>query len=277
MSPVWACAAGQDRYGTFASFAIGQVRQRMRWIPAGPTMMGSPDDEVGRYDDETHFEVTTQGYWIADTPVTQALWSAVMGANPSRFQHPDRPVEQINWHEACDFIARLNQAIPGMQARLPEGKEWERACRAATITATYAGHLEVPGAALDPTLDAIAWYAGNSGVDFDLSNGEPTEGWPEARPGFAAAGTRIVGQKRPNAWGLYDMLGNVWEWCVTSHDVHEPAPWQDARGPDEAAYRIVRGGSWKSEARQVRAAYWYSIRPQVPSAARGFRLCCDPE
>jgi formylglycine-generating enzyme required for sulfatase activity len=141
-------------------------------------MMGSPQDEAGREPSEVQHKVElTHGFWIADTPVTQALWQAVIGSNPSRFVHPERPVEQVSWDDAQAFIARLNEQQPGLELSLPTEAQWEYACRAGTTTATYAGDLKILGDDNAPVRDAIAWYGGNSGVDFDLAKGQEANGW----------------------------------------------------------------------------------------------------
>ncbi len=124
---------GEDKVGRHAAFGVGKVVQRMRWIPPGRFLMGSPKDEADRRDDEDqHKVVLTSGYWLAETPCTQELWEAVMGENPSRFKGPNRPVEQVSWEDCQRFLAKLNDKLPGLDARLPTEAEWEHACRAGT-------------------------------------------------------------------------------------------------------------------------------------------------
>jgi formylglycine-generating enzyme required for sulfatase activity len=234
--PAWATAIGRDRFGLWAeltietaahrrwfrSIAPEKVRQRLRWIPPGRFLMGSPEDEEGRFDWEgPQHEVTIEpGFWIFDAPCTQALWQAVMGKNPSRFQGPDRPVESVSWKDCQKFVKRLNERIDGLGLGLPSEAQWEYACRAGTDTPRYGEDL-----------DAIAWY-------WDDSERE----------------THPVGGKAPNGWGLYDTLGNVWEWCadVWRYDYSERAA-RDSTAPAFAS-RVLRGGSWDSGARHVRAA-----------------------
>src|SRR5271165_6779329 len=275
----WASAAGRDEFGLFADFsALGaDIEQRLRWIPPGRFLMGSSDDEAGRWEDEglRHEVTVTEGFWLFDTPCTQALWQAVMGENPSRFVSPTRPVEQVSWDDAKDFIARINERLPGLDLSLPSEAQWEYACRAGAATATYAGEMKVVGEHNAPVLDAIAWYGGNSGVDFELDDGIDSSGWREKQHAHTRAGTRPVAQKRPNAWGLYDMLGNVSEWCEDDwHGSYEGAPadgsaWIDA--PQRAANRVFRGGSWYNEARDVRAACRFGGGPGSRNDGVGFR------
>ncbi len=275
LPPDWAAEWGEDPYGVLVGFAVGEVVQRMRWIGPGTFTMGSPDSEAGRLDREgLQHEVTlTKGYWLGDTPVTQALWKAVMGGdNPSRFQSDDRPVEQVSWKDCERFVGRLNELVPGMEARLPTEAEWEHACRAGKQTATWLGDLEILGANNAPLLDEIAWYGGNSGHHFDLEEGAESSGWPEKQYPHTRAGTRPVGQKQPNPFGLYDMLGNVYEWCADWYGPYANEPVCDPRGPDEGSDRVVRGGSWYSHARGVRAALRLWGPPSGRNDYLGFRL-----
>jgi formylglycine-generating enzyme required for sulfatase activity len=250
LAPVWAVAWGEDRHGVFAAFAIGQVEQRMRWIPAGTFVMGSPDAELGRWDDEgPQHEVTlTCGCWLGETPVTQALWVAIMGSNPSTVTGDlQLPVEHVSWDDCQGFLAQLNAQIAGLGARLPTEAEWERACRGGTRGATWIGDLS--GEFTSPELDAIAWYRENSEQ------------------------TQRVGGKAANPYGLYDMLGNVYEWCADAGlREYTAAPATSPVTEREGSYRVIRGGSWFSNAWLVRAA----IRRACVRGSRdidlGFRL-----
>ena len=276
LPPSWASAWGQDRFGIWMDFETGGVEQRLRWIPPGRFMMGLPEAEAGRFEWEgpRHAVTIGIGFWLFDTPCTQALWTAVMDGNPSRFQTPSRPVEQVSFDDVQTFLTRLNARVPGLALSLPSEAQWEYACRAGTTEATYAGDLHIAGDNNAPELDAIAWYGGNSGVDFDLDNGVDSSGWPGKQYDHTRAGTRPVKLKQPNAWGLHDMLGNVWEWCEDHwHDGYKEAPadgsaWTAARG---SADRVLRGGSWAGDARYVRAAYRCGNVPASRSGSIGFR------
>ncbi|MCA9712506.1 MAG: formylglycine-generating enzyme family protein [Myxococcales bacterium] len=271
--PAWASESGEDQHGLWAVFRVGDVEQRMRWIPPGRFLMGSPASEQGRWDDEgPQHEVTlTQGYWMAETPCTQALWEEVMGDNPSRFPSPQRPVESVSWDDVQGFLERLGVRVPGLEPSLPTEAQWEYACRAGTTTATYAGDLDIRGECDAPLLDDIAWYGGNSGVGYELEQGYDSSDWPNKQYPHTRAGTRIVGQKRCNPWGLYDMLGNVLEWCADMHQPYTAAAVVDplvSRGEG----RVTRGGSWGTHARGVRAAFRDWREPGYRGDGLGFRL-----
>jgi formylglycine-generating enzyme required for sulfatase activity len=175
---------------------------------------------------------------LFDTPSTQALWQAVLGTNPSRFKGKNRPVESVSWEDCQTFLDKLNAQLPGLALRLPTEAQWEYSCRAGTETARY-----------EEELDAIAWYAENSN-----------------------SATHDVGQKRPNAWGLYDMLGNVDEWCHDGDQDYQEGRVIDPVGrTDAVAFRVIRGGSWDGTAQGVRAAYRNWVHPDDRSNFLGFR------
>ncbi|HEX4951992.1 MAG TPA: SUMF1/EgtB/PvdO family nonheme iron enzyme [Thermoanaerobaculia bacterium] len=253
--PPWSSSAGEDQYGRWAVFEVGKISQRMRWIPPGTFWMGSPESEAGRWADEgPRHEVTlTEGFWLGEVPCTQALWQAVMGKNPSRFKGADRPVETVSWEDCQRFLAKLNGLIPGLGARIPTEAEWERACRAGTEAATWVGDLEIRDNKA-PQLEAVAWYGGNSSGEI-----KPVKG------------------KQPNPWGLYDMLGNVWEWCADWQGAYSAEAQVNPTGPARGSSRVIRGGSWSLNARIVRAAarYWYS--PDNRYGYLGFRLARGQE
>jgi len=246
---------GHDQYGTFQSFAVGNVVQRMRWIPPGSFMMGSPESEVGRYEDEfQHYVRVTNGFWLGDTPVTQELWQIVMGTHTSQFREATQPVEPVTWDDCQKFRKRLNQGVPGLEARLPSESEWEYACRAGTTTATWLGDLLPGQETRAQQLDATAWYSENAG-----------------------AMSHPVAQKGANPWGLYDMLGNIWEWCHDQFDYYasDPASSRDTvvAVPSRInPLHVLRGGGWDSTARFLRAACRYADRADSRSRSIGFRL-----
>ena len=155
--PLWASEWGEDRSGVFVAFTLDDITQRLRWIPAGKFLMGSPEEETqglatadqeqAWFDHEhpQHEVYMSQGFWLFDTPCTQALWTAVMGDNPSRFQSPDRPVEQVSWDDVQEFLHRINARVPGLELVLPTEAQWEHACRAGTDTALYTGPIDILG------------------------------------------------------------------------------------------------------------------------------------
>ena len=272
--PEWAAAIGRDRVGLWCEIRYKQAKQQLRWIPPGRFTMGSPVGEPGRIHNEgpAHQVVISQGYWLFDTPVTQVLWTAVMEMNPSRFQSSDRPVEQVSWEDVQVFLTKINALIPDLQLCLPTEAQWEYACRAGTRSAIYTGELQIVGDANAPALDPIAWYGGNSSVDFELDNGLEREWLRDMQYPDGKAGTHPVGRKAPSAWGLYDMLGNVWEWCADGLREYQTEPEIDPLGPiEEGVDRVLRGGAWNYDARLARCAYRLAYHPDFRLNVIGFR------
>ncbi|MCB9831651.1 MAG: formylglycine-generating enzyme family protein [Planctomycetes bacterium] len=258
--PAGVVRAGLDAHGAWIEIAPRGVGCRLRWIPPGRFLMGSPVTEAGRFhDEEQHEEEIGRGFWLGATPVTQAFFESIMAQNPSRFRSPERPVESLSWNEAAAFIERTSALVPALALRLPTEVEWEYACRAGTTTATYAGDLEILGERNAPRLDAIAWYGGNSGVGWDLEEGHDSSAWPEKQFPHQRAGTRPVGLKKANAWGLQDMLGNVWEWCA------------DLEMGTKAG-RVFRGGSWYGRFRNLRAATRHALVVDGRDSSLGLRI-----
>lgn len=242
----------EDRFGTAITLEIGNARQIFRWLPPGRFSMGSPTGEPERGRGETLHEVTlSRGFWLADTACTQAFWLAVWPVNPSHFQdHPNNPVENVSWHDAQGFIAELNRRLPGLAARLPSEAEWEYACRAGTTTPFAFGE----------TIDCTqANYHGS----YPYANGDK---------GIYRQRTVAVEALPANRWGLYQMHGNVWEWCSDWHAEYPAAAQRDPRGPGFGKMRILRGGTWSDPARYLRSATRSRIEPAYRPRSTGFRI-----
>jgi formylglycine-generating enzyme required for sulfatase activity len=243
--------------------------------------MGSPREERGRYGDEgpQHW-VTLPAFFMGQTPVTQAQWRVVarlvpplgqywereLTPNPSHFgDQPDsdqRPVEQVSWHDAMEFCRRLNSRLPSSAGRtysLPSEAQWEYACRAGTTTPFAFGETISP----------------------ELANYDATVAYANGPKGVNRGETTPVGSFPANAWGLQDMHGNVWEWCLDHwHDSYTGAPadgsaWVSNAGAD--ASRLLRGGSWYNHPRNCRSAYRNRSHPGFHDADGGFRVCCLPQ
>jgi formylglycine-generating enzyme required for sulfatase activity len=214
------------------------------YIKPGTFMMGSPESEEGR-DDETQHKVTlTKGFYMQTPEVTHAQCQAVMGNHPSDFKNcgDNCPVENISWNDAQEFIEKLNRKEKGAQYRLPTEAEWEYACRAGTETRFYTGDSE-------EDLDRAGWYDENSDEK-----------------------THPVGRKEPNGFGLYDMHGNVWEWCQDWYGEYPTKSVIDPKGPSSGPYRVLRGGSWFRFGRVVRSARRSRNAPSERNRYLGLRL-----
>ena len=253
---LWACAWGEDVYGLWQAFEIKGVRQVMRWIPPGSFMMGSPANEPERDDNETQHPVTfNQGYWLADTACSQALWQGVMDENPSDFSNdPQQPVDSVSWDDCQQFIDKANSLMQGQDLKLslPSEAQWEYACRAGTRTAFWWG---------GELTTEQANYDGN----IPYNNGAKGEYRQTTVP---------VKSFTPNPWGLYQVHGNVWEWCQDQYQ-HGPlseAPVENPKGPKGGAGRVLRGGSWLFDGPRLRCASRYYGRPDWRRHYRGLRL-----
>jgi len=248
----WASEWGEDRIGLFIVLVYKGVRQVFRWIPPGTFQMGSPKNEVDRYEHEIQQAVTlTEGYWLADSACTQALWTAVMGVNPSRFQdNQNNPVENVSWDDARQFIERLNCNFTDLEARLPTEAEWEYACRAGTDTPFSFGHNITP--------DQVN-YNGN----YPYAGGVK---------GMYREKTVPVKSLPANRWGLYEMHGNVLEWCADWFGDYAAEAAVNPVGPVEGSYRVLRGGSWYYNGRLVRSANRLRYVPVYRDGIIGFRL-----
>jgi formylglycine-generating enzyme required for sulfatase activity len=239
-------------------FTISGFSLEMLWCPSGTFEMGSPkgifSGESGRQSNEVQHEVTlTQGFWLGKYPVTQTQWKAVMGsefplggANPSNHKGADRPVEQVSWIDVTAFCEKLTglesnagRLPAGMSYQLPTEAQWEYACRAGTNTA----------------------YAFGDSLTEEQAN---ISGGPEE--------TTSVGSYKPNAWGFYDMHGNVWEWCEDWHGPYQSSPAHDPVGPKGSNTRITRGGAWNIHGWGARSANRSWDLPWVTRDCLGFRL-----
>lgn len=208
-------------------------------IPAGAFDMGANNGS----DDEkpVHNVRITKPFDLGKYEVTQEQWQAVMGSNPSRSKGANKPVERVSWDDVQVFIKKLNATNDGYTYRLPTEAEWEYACRAGS-TGDYAGEV-----------DETAWC---DKEDYSTTTPHP------------------VGQKKPNAWGLHDMHGNLWEWCADwySKDYYKQSPSADPTGPSKGSARVLRGGAWHATSPRCRSALRYGDSPLNISSGTGFRL-----
>ena len=230
--------SSQDR-----SFTVGGVTFKMIAVEGGTFTMGATSEQGSdAYSDEkpTH-SVTLSSYSIGETEVTQALWQAVMGSNPSYFSGSNKPVEEVSWDDCQDFIRRLN-ALTGENFRLPTEAEWEYAARGGNKSRgyKYAG---------SNTIGNVAWYGDNSGSQ-----------------------THNVATKSPNELGLYDMSGNVWEWCQDWYGDYSSGSQTNPTGPSSGSYRVDRGGCWSYNAWYCRVSCRFNYTPDSRIFNLGLRL-----
>jgi len=236
-----AAPPSQDR-----TFTIGGVQFKMIAVEGGTFTMGATSEQGSdAWDNEKPaHSVTLSSYSIGETEVTQALWQAVFGDdhNPSYFRGSNRPVEQVSWNDCLDFINNLN-AMTGENFRLPTEAEWEFAARGGNKSRGY------KYAAGSNTIDDVAWYWDNS-----------------------SERTHDVATKQANELGLYDMSGNVWEWCYDWYGSYSSAAQTNPTGPASGNYRVGRGGSWGIDARFCRISFRYNYTPSYRFSGMGFRL-----
>ena len=215
------------------------VTMKLVLIPAGKFMMGEGNDK--------HEVAISNPFYVGVTEVTQAQYEAVMGTNPSKFNGATNPVEEVSWNDATEFCKKLSEKTR-QAVRLPTEAEWEYACRAGTATAFSFGDA-------DSALGDYAWYKANSGS--------------KTRP---LGQTQPVGQKKPNAWGLYDMHGNVWERCADWRGDYPNGAVTDPQGPASGTYRVLRSGSWSSNPDFCCSASRSSLPPDYRNGNVGFRV-----
>lgn len=237
--------------GEHCSPVFNSLGMSFVYIPSGSFVMGSPEHEPGRDEAEIEHEVTlSRAFFLQTTPVTQGQWVGLMGNNPSAFiKHDDDcPVEQVSWFDCQEFIKAINALGEGTY-RLPTEAEWEYACRAGSTAPFALGDISSLFCDHDPILGISAWYCGNSD-----------------------RATHPVAQKSPNTWHIYDMHGNVCEWCQDWYGEYSSTSETDPVGPKSGQKRVIRGGSWFSSAKNCRSASRFSWAPQSGSHFIGFRL-----
>ncbi len=217
------------------------VKMKFCWIPAGKSILGSPESEVERHPDEEEHEFKTNGFWLAKYPVTQAQWSSVMSWNPSRhyFKGENLPVENVSWDDCQDFIKRCN--VSGLKLQLPHEDQWEYACRGGK------GNKQ-------------AFYWGDA-LSGDKANCDGTVPYGTDKKGAYLAKTSEVGSYEklaPHPWNLCDMHGNVSEWCENLYTNY--------------SYRVLRGGHWSIYPSECRSSYRGTGHPSYECSSAGFRL-----
>ncbi|MCX6966671.1 MAG: formylglycine-generating enzyme family protein, partial [Verrucomicrobia bacterium] len=237
-----------------ASF-VNSIGMRLVRIPAGHFLMGSAADEEQRAEDETSHPVTiTKPFYMAATEVTQAQWQKVMGSNPSGFLADVNPVEKVSHDQAREFCNALSR-LEGRTYRLPTEAEWEYACRAGTTTPFHFG-----------------WS-----IDTDLANYRGDVGYGGGTAGMDRRRSCPVALFPANAWGLYDMHGNVFEWCADWYGAYPTEAVSDPKGPQTGTQRVFRGGAWYTLPQLTRAAFRGMSAPGYKSLMVGFRVVVDKE
>ena len=234
--------------GTLVSFTVKGVTFKMVKVAGGTFTMGATAEQEFAYDDErpAHQVTLTDDYYIGQTQVTQALWTAVMGSNPSNFTGDNLPVEKVSWDDCQSFIEKLNSLLSneldGMRFALPTEAQWEFAARGGKQSKgyKYAGSNNI---------DDVAWY------------------------GDARGYTHPVAQKQPNELGLYDMSGNVYEWCQDWFGGYSSNAQTNPQGPKDGEKRVIRGGSWHIYAERCRVSNRYDSASGHRYDSIGFRLC----
>ena len=216
---------------------LNGVPLKMIWCPPGEFAMGSPTNEIGRDGDEHQHNVSIpHGFWIAETELTQGQFKSITDKNPARFQGDTLPIESVTWEDSrmfCETLTRLAAThLPqGWSFRLPAEEQWEYACRAQTTTSLNNGKNITVDTGVCPNLEKLGWYSKNSGGH-----------------------THPVGQKQPNAWGIFDMHGNVWEWCSNPYEPRSVPAGTTAAETDH----VIRGGCWFMYPGYCRSAIRYS-------------------
>lgn len=236
------CVATKASYSN-GTLTVNGIKYNMVWVDGGTFRMGATSEQGSdAWDAEKPVHsVTLSGYYIGKTEVTQALWQAVMGSNPSYFEGDDLPVEQVSWDDCQEFIRKLN-SLTGQNFRLPTEAEWEFACRGGNNSRGY----KYSGSNY---IDNVAWYDGNSGDK-----------------------THPVATKSPNELGIYDMSGNVWEWCADWYGDYSSGRQTNPKGPYDGSNRVHRGGCWYNNAWICRSSRRYCSNPTSRDYYLGLRL-----
>lgn len=233
------------------SVRVGNVSFRMILVDGGTFTMGATSEQGSdaKSDEKPTHSVTLSSYYIGETEVTQELWQEVMGSNPSRYKGSRRPVEKVSWEDCQVFIRRLNQRT-GKNFRLPTEAEWEYAARGGRKSNGY----KYAGGS---SIDDVAWYTKNS---LDKGSSHPDYG------------THNVGTKRANELGLYDMSGNVYEWCQDWKVTYPSSSQTNPQGPSSGSDRVDRGGCWFSDAGDCRVSFRDGGTPSFRYDCLGLRL-----
>ena len=254
--PPWPEAARQQSPNEVLAVSIGSgVEMKFVWVPHGTFLMGSPENELERADNETRHRVTlTKGFYLGIHQVTQAQWQAVMGSNPSKFKGDDLPVEMVSWNDCQEFVKKLGEKT-GKRFRLPTEAEWEYACRAGTTTPFNFGET----------------------ISTDQANYDGNHTYGKGKNGVYREKTTPVGTFPANAWGLHDMHGNVWEWCLDWYGDYQKEDKKDPFDSNIGTARVLRGGSWFDYPRSCRSGRRNGIEPGRRGGYYGCRvvLCLD--
>ena len=245
--------------GTLVPITVNGVTFNMIKVDGGTFTMGATSEMTDPDNDEkpTH-QVTLSSYYIGETEVTQALWTAVMGNNPSYFKGDNLPVEEVSWEDCQTFIGKLN-SLSGKRFRLPTEAEWEYAARGGNKSR----HTQYSGSSI---IDEVAWYWQNSGGKY------LTGDWDDGKIKANNCRTHYVKTKKPNELGLYDMSGNVWEWCQDWYGSYGSNALTNPTGPGSGSYRVNRGGCWDDCERHCRSSIRNGNSPGNRNCYLGFRL-----
>ena len=256
------CGSGRPAEAMRSVHLGDGVNLELVWCAPGSFVMGAPLGETrGNTGEKQHHVTLTKGFWIGRYEVTQKQWEAVMKTSPSGFDGTNRPVETVSWHDCSKFAERLSSQVRGAKFRLPTEAEWEYACRAGTTTAFNSGKGLTKQEGRCTNADEVAWYDQNSDQE-----------------------THPVGLKQPNGWGLYDMHGNVREWCMdlyadypSSPAVDPAGPAADPKAPPAGKVHVVRGGSHGYWASACSAASRGKEYPGQSHKHLGFRIVLEAD